>query len=285
MRSTGLLSPSARRASSDRVAPGHFTVPGRREERSAGLVAGRRLSSSAWPLPPSRPCCVSPAWPATKTIWAEDGRIFYAQATTLSFWRTLTTLHNGYMQLFPRLAVQLVRFVPRHDVSDAVALSSVRSAWGALCCPGLPYGHGAYRRSRSAGACWRPGWSLLPVANVELLNNLVNVPWWLFFAAFWALLWRPRPGPAGRVRRSCALWPPDQRLWSAFSYRWPWPEPIVLPRAPRSRRPVEGSSSGLLYQAVVILPVGRQALSSPGGLHDVGAVVRRKGRPRALWAE
>jgi hypothetical protein len=32
---------------------------------------------------------------------------------------------------------------------------------------------------------------LLPLATVELLDNIVNVPWWLLFACFWVLLWRP----------------------------------------------------------------------------------------------
>ena len=40
--------------------------------------------------------------------------------------------------------------------------------------------------------------ALLPVATSELLDNMVNLPWWLFFAAFWAFLWRPQTA-AGRV--------------------------------------------------------------------------------------
>ena len=33
-----------------------------------------------------------PGVPATTTVWAEDGRIFYAQALRLSFWQTLEQL-------------------------------------------------------------------------------------------------------------------------------------------------------------------------------------------------
>jgi hypothetical protein len=47
---------------------------------------------------------------------------------------------------------------------------------------------------------------LLPIANYELLDNIVNLPWWLFFAAFWALLWRPRtPSSAAVAAVVCAL--------------------------------------------------------------------------------
>ena len=33
---------------------------------------------------------------------------------------------------------------------------------------------------------------LLPTAIVEIANSGVNSPWYLLFAVFWALLWRPR---------------------------------------------------------------------------------------------
>ena len=37
--------------------------------------------------------------PATRTIWAEDGSIFYADAVRLSFWKTLLRPYSGYGQL------------------------------------------------------------------------------------------------------------------------------------------------------------------------------------------
>ncbi len=195
--STSLLAPSprrdhpaprARRAALCSRPPGRAVyLPGR---LAIGYVIGFAAASGVALLR-------QPGVPAIKTIWAEDGRIFYAQATTLSFWRTLTTLHNGYMQLFPRLAVQLARVVPVGDVSTVLALVGALSL-GALCCLVFHMARGQIASPGLRGLL-AAGMVLLPVANVELLNNLVNVPWWLFFAAFWALIWRPTSWPGRAV--------------------------------------------------------------------------------------
>ena len=240
MRSTSLLSPPARRPFTQRVSPvaSLFPVAGRSDwpawSVAVGYVIGLATTSAAALLR-------QPGVPATKTIWAEDGRIFYAQATTLSFWRTLTTLHNGYMQLFPRLAVQLVHFVPVADVSTLFALVGAVSL-GAICCLvfHMARGHIAAPGLRALLAA---GMVLLPVANVELLDNLVNVPWWLFFAAFWALLWRPKSWPG----RACAALVCFMAAGLGGSGR---PFPAVGRGAGRigsggdgSKRPLEGSYS------------------------------------------
>ena len=208
-----------------------------------------------------------PGVAAIRTIWAEDGRIFYAQATTLSFWRTLITLHNGYVQLFPRLAVQLARLVPPADVSTLLAIIGALSLGGLAC---LVF-HMARGHIVSPGlrALLVAGMVLLPVANVELLNNVVNVPWWLFFAAFWALLWRPRSWP-GRACAAgiCFVAAASEALVGPFlplaAVR------VVALRQTREQAPGAGLLLGLVYQAAVILPSGPKALSSPGGLDDVG---------------
>ena len=110
---------------------------------------------------------------------------------------------------------------------------------------------------------------LLPVANTELLDNLVNVPWWLFFAAFWALLWRPR-SLSGQVVAAlmCFLAAASQPLVGLFL-------PLAAVRAVSLREPQEqaggvGLLLGLAYQAAVVLAVGTQALISPGYFHGIG---------------
>ncbi len=266
MRSTSLLSPPARRPFTQRVSPvaSLFPVAGRSDwpawSVAVAYVIGLATTSAAALLR-------QPGVAATKTIWAEDGRIFYAQATTLSFWRTLTTLHNGYMQLFPRLAVQLVHFVPVADVSTLFALVGAVSL-GAICCLvfHMARGHIAAPGLRALLAA---GMVLLPVANVELLDNLVNVPWWLFFAAFWALLWRPKSWP-GRACAAlvCFMAAGSEALVGLFL-------PLAVARAVSVREAREQAATGglvlgLLYQAVVILPSGAK-VTSPGGFHDVGA--------------
>ena len=61
--------------------------------------------------------------PATGTLWAEDGVIFYSQAVAHSVLHTLVASYNGYGQLVPRLAVQLTGLGPLRDVPTTVALS------------------------------------------------------------------------------------------------------------------------------------------------------------------
>src|ERR1039458_2260335 len=134
--------------------------------------------------------------PATKTLWAKDGAIFYSQAVAHTVLHTLAASYNGYGQLVPRLAVQLTRVAPLRDVPTAVALAGAvglallsclvfHLARGHIASPGL--------RALLVGAM-----VLLPLGVVEMLDNLVNLPWWIFFVAFWALLWRPSTG-GGRL--------------------------------------------------------------------------------------
>ena len=188
--------------------------------------------------------------PATQTLWAEDGLIFYSQALAHSFWRTLITAYNGYDQLVPRLVIQLAKVAPIADVSTVVALSGA----GGLAALGCLVFH--MSRGHIASPALRgllvAAMVALPLANVEMLNNLVNLPWWLFFAAFWALLWRPET-TAGRVTAGliCCLAAASEPLVGVFvalaAFRvW------ALPRLKEQASTV-GLAIGLVYQAAVVL--------------------------------
>ncbi|HUC13050.1 MAG TPA: hypothetical protein VMS00_01230, partial [Acidimicrobiales bacterium] len=131
--------------------------------------------------------------PATSTIWAEDGRIFYAQALRMSFWQTLVTPHDGYGQLFPRVVVQVARLATAGQAAEIMAIAGAFSLAAIACLVfHMARAHIASPALRSLLAA---SMVLLPVAGAELLDNVVNVPWWLFFASFWALLWRPNSAP------------------------------------------------------------------------------------------
>jgi hypothetical protein len=128
--------------------------------------------------------------PATNTLWAEDGAIFIQQNRTNGFLHTLTTPYAGYLELAPRLFVQLTRLVPLADSSAVMAITGA-CLLSLVCC---------YIFHASRGVL-PPVWCrtvlvsvviLLPLATGEILDNLVNIGWWLFFAAFWALITRPR---------------------------------------------------------------------------------------------
>lgn len=135
--------------------------------------------------------------PAIHTIWAEDGLVFYQQALTRSFPSTLIALDRGYIQLFPRLAMGgLARLVPVRDAATAISVVGAMS----VAAVALLVFHASRGLIPSVfGRCvLAAAILLLPIATGELLDNIVNVSWWLFIACFWALLWRPT-SVAGRL--------------------------------------------------------------------------------------
>jgi len=187
---------------------------------------------------------------ATQTLWAEDGMIFYSQALVHSFWRTLTTAYNGYDQLAPRIIIQLTKLAPIADASTVVALCGAGGIAGLGCLVfHMSRGHIASPALRGLLVV---AMVALPLANVEMLDNLVNLPWWLFFAAFWALLWRPET-TSGRVIAGliCCLAAASEPLVGVFvplaAYRvW------ALPRLKEQASTV-GLAIGLVYQGSVVL--------------------------------
>lgn len=142
--------------------------------------------------------------PAWRTIWAEDGRVFLSQALSLPFARTLVTPHAGYVQLYARLIAGAAALFPLRDAALFLALTGAFSL-GVLSCGvfHMAKGHISSPWLRSVLVA---SMVLLPVAGGELLDNAVNVPWWLFFACFWALLWQPRSSAGPVLAFSlCAL--------------------------------------------------------------------------------
>ena len=235
--------------------------------------------------------------PAWRTLWAEDGRVFYSQALSLPFTRTLVTLHDGYVQLYPRLIAELATVFPPGDAPWVMALAGAISL-GAIS--GLVF---HMTRAHVASPVLRAllGLSmvLLPVAGAELLDNAVNVPWWLFFACFWALLWQPRT-LSGRVGAAllCALSAASEPLTALLlpvaalrvaALGPPYASGSTFVHAARTagnarstkssgwfaaQAPVVGLLAGLVFQAVAIVTHagnrGVAAAFSPGSAKGLG---------------
>jgi hypothetical protein len=197
--------------------------------------------------------------PATQTMWAEDGVVFYADAITRSFWWCLGAAYNGYGQLFPRLGAELVWLAPQRDAATVIALAGATSLAVLSCL--IFHMARAHIPSPALRLVLVAAIALLPVAPVEMLDNLVNVPWWLLFAAFWALLWRPRH-LAGKITAGliCLLAVGSEPLAGLLL-------PLVVVRLISLRRAGENFASagfalGLTYQAAVVF--------SNGGEHSFG---------------
>jgi hypothetical protein len=201
--------------------------------------------------------------PATSTIWAEDGRIFYAQALRMSFWQTLVTPHDGYGQLLPRVVVQVARLGAPGQAAEIFAIIGAFSL-AAIACLVFHMARG-HIGSPALRALLVAAMVLLPVATGELLDNVVNVPWWLFFASFWALLWRPRSA-TGRASAVlvCLLAAASEPLVALFL-------PLSVARAlalrnARDQAPTVGIVSGLLYQVLVMARSSGSIVSSAGSV-------------------
>ena len=124
---------------------------------------------------------------ATNTIWAEDGKVFYEDSLHISPARALVTPYNGYLHFAPRVLAALSRCVPLDYLSTFFAIS------GALATSLLAVFVWVASRPLLEQAALRVAVAapvaLTWVAQSELGNNVVDLQWYLLYAAFWAALW------------------------------------------------------------------------------------------------
>jgi len=133
---------------------------------------------------------------ALESIWAEDGSILLQGAFEHGFLDALLTPYAGYLILVPRLIGELGAAVPLREAAAAIAIASALVV--ALC--------GLVVWVASAGHVRNP-WLrgalvaltvLSPVASLESIAAGSYVLWYMLFASFWVLMWRPR-STAGAV--------------------------------------------------------------------------------------
>jgi hypothetical protein len=199
---------------------------------------------------------------ATNTMWAEDGAVFYRDALTHSAASNLVRTYNGYIQLLPRLIFEVIRFVPLSDVAFVVAVT------GAALVAGLSLvvfrSSASHIRSPLLRGLLVAAIILLPVSPNELLDNVVNVSWWMILASFWLLIWRPRSwsgrAVAGIVCFLAAASDPIVILLL----------PIAILRVVALRRASENSATigllaGIFFQLAVIATSHSSSSYQPGG--------------------
>jgi len=138
---------------------------------------------------------VSGTVPAWDSIYGEDLGIFLVQALQHP-WPVLVG-YAGYLQLVPRLIAQLVVYLPLRDAAAAFAIIGALVTAG--CALFIFHASAGHVRSAVLRLVLALAVVLLPVAQLEIADSGVNSPWYLLFALFWAVLWRPgtRAGMAG----------------------------------------------------------------------------------------
>lgn len=124
------------------------------------------------------------------SLWAEDGVIYFSGAVHSGFGGSLFDTYATYLVFVPRLIGEVADLFP---LQDAPAVISILS--GAVVALS-----GWIVWEASAGLLespWLRGALVLltvlaPVGGLESTDSGAYVPWYMLFATFWILLWRPR---------------------------------------------------------------------------------------------
>jgi hypothetical protein len=188
----------------------------------------------------------NPSW---NTLFGEDGADFLPRALSHPV-SNLTQPLNGYMQFIPQLIADAVTRLPLEYAAAGLAIAGALVA--SSCAVFVGHASAGHVRSRALRYLLALSVVLLPIAPIELVANGVDTPWYLIFAAFWALVWRPR-SPAGYAAAALVCFGAMSSQFVAILLA-----PLVLARVialPRLREqaPSLGWLAGLAMQVPALL--------------------------------
>ena len=127
--------------------------------------------------------------PSYRTVWAEDGQVYFYDATHKGL-SAVATPYAGYLQLLTRMVAIPATWVPVGSVALYLAVAAALCA--SLAAVSLYWLADQAIPSRLLRAALVFAVALHPVLALENMANITNVIWVLAFAAFWALLRQPR---------------------------------------------------------------------------------------------
>jgi hypothetical protein len=123
------------------------------------------------------------------SVWAEDGAVFLAGAVSDDLVGAVTTTYADYLHLVPRLLAELAALAPLEWAPEL--LSVLGAAVVVLCAFVVWRASAAHLPDPRLRGTLAAMVVLLPVVGYESLANLAYVSWFMLFASFWLLLWRP----------------------------------------------------------------------------------------------
>jgi hypothetical protein len=124
------------------------------------------------------------------SLWAEDGPILLQGALTHGFVDAISSEYAGYLILVPRLIGEAASALPLRDAPAVISiLSALVVATSGLAVWHASSGHIASPYLRGVLALLTV---LTPVGGLETIDSASYTLWYMLFATFWLLLWRPR---------------------------------------------------------------------------------------------
>jgi hypothetical protein len=123
------------------------------------------------------------------TVWAEDGPIYLQASLTQGFWHAIASAYAGYLVLVPRLIAEIATLVPLRYAPAAVSI--VSAACAALSGLAVWFASGGHVHNPYLRGTLVALTVLAPAAGTETLVSAAYVPWYMLFASFWLLIWRP----------------------------------------------------------------------------------------------
>jgi hypothetical protein len=123
------------------------------------------------------------------SIWAEDGVVYLQLALVRSFGEAVFTPYAEYLSIVPRLIGEVATAVPIRYAPAAFAISSALLA--SLSGLAVWFAAGAHIRNPYLRGSLAALTILCPTAGLESLNSGAYITWFMLFAVFWLLLWRP----------------------------------------------------------------------------------------------
>lgn len=186
--------------------------------------------------------------PPWESMYAEDFRVFFPQALQHP-WHMLIP-NAGYIELVPRLIAQFAIYVPLRYAAAVFAVSGAFTSAG--CALFIFHASAGHVRSPLLRFILALAVLLLPVALIEIADSGVNSPWYMLFALFWAILWRPKTRTGMAVAVAIGFFTAASTAMAVVFLPLLLARLIAIPRL-REHAVTAGWAAGCLLQAPFVL--------------------------------